>query len=66
MIDLIRAAEQIASDLTDALDPDDLRIGYVDILDALASAGLILTVDPERTVSKVYIEACEMEGLLRS
>lgn len=66
MIDLIRAAEQVAADLTDGLDPDDLRIGYRDVLDALASAGLTLTVDPERTVSNTYIEACEMEGLLRS
>ena len=65
MIDLIRAAEKVAADLTDTLDGDE-RIGYLDVLDALASAGLTLTVDDERTVSNTYIEACEMEGLLRS
>ena len=62
MSDLTGMAAQIAADLSD---PDEgVRISYLDVLDALATSGLTLTVDEEQNASKTYAVAVEMEGLL--
>ena len=65
MTDLLHGCEQLAELLTDSLDCGEC-IGYLQVLDALAAAGLTLAVDDERATSQAYVQACEIEDLLRS
>lgn len=58
-IDLLAA--QLADTLNETLDVDE--IGYLDVLDALAAAGVTLTADTGHGASPAYLEAVELEGL---
>lgn len=61
--ELVGPAQALADALTESLDGDD-RVSYLDVLDALATSGLTLTVDEAQNASKTYAVAAEMEGLL--
>jgi hypothetical protein len=60
MNDLTGMAAQLAEALTETM--DDQRISYLDVLDALASAGVTLAPDTDGEVSRAYATAAEMEG----
>lgn len=62
-LDLVRAANELADLLTDSLDGDDQRIGYLDVLDALASCRLTLTED-DHQASRAYAESADLEKSL--
>jgi hypothetical protein len=60
--DLTTRAANLCQELNQTLDSDQ-RIGYLDLLDALATAGLTLTADETKEASRAYATAVEMEGL---
>jgi hypothetical protein len=61
MNDLTGMASQLAEALTELLDTED--IGYLGVLDALATVGLTLTADEAKEASRAYATAVDMEGL---
>jgi hypothetical protein len=61
--DLVRGAEQLADLLTDSLDDSSQRIGYLEVLDALASCRLTLTED-DHQASRAYAESADLEKSL--
>ena len=62
MTDPVQAAAQLAEELTETLGAE--KISYLDVLDALATSGLILERIPDSNVSGIYLESCELEGLV--
>lgn len=60
MNDLTGMAAELAYALTETLDVE--QIGYLALLDALASAGVTLTPDTDGEASRAYAIAVEMEG----
>lgn len=62
MTDLAIAAQQLAEELTETLGAE--KISYLDVLDALATSGLILERIPDSNVTGIYLHSCELEGLV--
>ena len=62
MTDLVRDAAQLAEELTETLGAE--KISYLDVLDALATSGLILERIPDSNVTGIYLESCGLEGLV--
>lgn len=60
--DVTTKAARLTQDINDMYGSGQ-RISYLDILDALATAGLTLTVDETHEASRAYAAAVEMEGL---
>lgn len=62
MTDLVQMAAQLAEQLTETLAEEEIR--YLDVLDALASAGLVLAESRDDMASRKYRESAELEGLM--